>query len=286
VLSRHILKGHKMLVKKSGYLLFLSFMLTGCGHDIPQFTRSLPLPKTVYLKPQETIQEFARREGLTEDVIRQCNHISPYITRPHQGYVWLPPSHIVRKGEVLDQIVAKYNVSRFELLKLNGLKEGIPLQTGMRLFLIEPKKCQEFFEYRQRISQEKVGPAPLRGSLTLPVQGTLLKGYGDMKDGKASEGLSIAAPLGMGVMAADEGEVIHAGPLNDFGKTIILRHQKGWVTIYAHLHDIWVTDKKWVKKGQVIGHVGKSGRVTIPQLYFELKYKTKSVNPTPYLHHR
>ena len=67
----------------------------------------------------------------------------------------------------------------------------------------------------------------------------------------------------------------------DGGKPV--RHDKGWFTAYAHTDKMYVKKGQIVKAGQKIATVGKTGGVKTPQLHFEVRYKTKPVNPVSYL---
>ena len=67
------------------------------------------------------------------------------------------------------------------------------------------------------------------------------------------------------------------------GNLILIRHKSGWLTAYAHNQKLLVKKGQKVKKGQNIALVGATGNVKSPQLHFEIRYKTKVVNPQNYL---
>ncbi|HEX5957530.1 MAG TPA: M23 family metallopeptidase, partial [Hyphomicrobiaceae bacterium] len=68
-----------------------------------------------------------------------------------------------------------------------------------------------------------------------------------------------------------------------YGNLILIRHANGWVSAYAHADKMLVKVGDEVKRGQVIGKVGRSGPVTQPQLRFELRKGSVPVDPVPYL---
>ncbi|MDR0753460.1 MAG: M23 family metallopeptidase, partial [Holosporaceae bacterium] len=126
-------------------------------------------------------------------------------------------------------------------------------------------------------------PAMAVGKMARPVNGKVISGFGDIKDGIPNDGINIKAPLGTPVKASAHGEVIYTGnKLEEFGNTVIVKHDDGLITSYAHLNDIKVKSGASVARGDVIGAVGKTGDVTEPQLHFEvLKNKTPD-NPSKY----
>jgi len=92
-------------------------------------------------------------------------------------------------------------------------------------------------------------------------------------------GEDIAAPLGAEVHASNTGKVILADDLFFSGKSIILDHGWGIYTMYFHLSEIGVHPGGIVRKGQLIGRVGASGRVTGPHLHWGLRLAGARVNP-------
>ena len=97
-------------------------------------------------------------------------------------------------------------------------------------------------------------------------------------------GVDISAPIGSSVVAAADGVVsmTHLGMFFT-GKTIHIDHGLGIGTVYAHLHKINVKLGNFVKKGEVIGQVGKTGRVTGPHLHWGLSWKDMRLDPTSVL---
>ena len=113
-----------------------------------------------------------------------------------------------------------------------------------------------------------------------PVQGQVISGYGAKGDGLRNDGINIAAPAGLGVKASENGVVAYVGDnLQAFGNLILLRHQDGYMTAYAHLQAALVREGDVVRRGQVIGRVGNTGSVSRPQLHFEIRRAAKPVDP-------
>lgn len=113
-----------------------------------------------------------------------------------------------------------------------------------------------------------------------PVRGTILSAFGPKSKGQDNDGVNIAAPKGAPVTAAEGGTVVYTdNKMKGFGNLVLLRHQGGWVTAYAHLGRIVVKPDDIVAKGDMIGTVGATGGVSSPQLHFETRRDGKPVDP-------
>ncbi|MGH1418359.1 MAG: peptidoglycan DD-metalloendopeptidase family protein [Hyphomicrobiaceae bacterium] len=127
-------------------------------------------------------------------------------------------------------------------------------------------------------------PADTTAKLRWPVTGKVIDGFGRRRDGTHNDGVNVAVPLGTPVVAADEGVVAYAGSeLKGYGNLILVRHDNGWVTAYAHNQEIMVKRGDKVKRGQPIAKAGRTGQVDQPQVHFELRKGSKPVDPMPYL---
>ncbi len=131
-----------------------------------------------------------------------------------------------------------------------------------------------------------VGEPPPRagGRFVWPVKGPVLAGFGPAGPGLHNDGINIAVPVGTSVKAAENGVVVYAGnELKGFGNLLLLKHDGGWMTAYAHNSELLVPRGATVKKGDVIARSGATGNVDRPQVHFELRKGSKAVDPTKYL---
>lgn len=131
-------------------------------------------------------------------------------------------------------------------------------------------------------------PAAVAGAptskLRWPAHGKIIAGFGQRPDGTHNDGVNLAVPQGTEVHAADAGVVAYAGSeLKGYGNLVLVRHDNGWVTAYAHNDEIVVKRGDKVKRGQLVAKAGKSGQVDQPQVHFELRQGSKPVDPTPYM---
>lgn len=98
------------------------------------------------------------------------------------------------------------------------------------------------------------------------------------------EGIDIANAVMTPVYATADGLVEFAGPRDNFGKVIILKHSDyNCETIYAHLHQFTINKGQTVKRGQLIGYMGNSGRSTGSHLHYEVRNTNRTVNPLAYI---
>lgn len=95
-------------------------------------------------------------------------------------------------------------------------------------------------------------------------------------------GVDFANSIGAPIFATGKGRVIFAGTRGAYGRLVIINHGYGITTLYAHMSRIGVKEGQEVEKGQVIGHIGTSGRATGPHVHYEVHKKGVPVNPRDY----
>lgn len=140
-----------------------------------------------------------------------------------------------------------------------------------------------------KAKEQKPAPAPKKSSkiskMVMPVKGRVISRFGDVNDGISNDGINIKAAKGTSVAAAADGTVIYVGNKLDeeYGNVVIIQHDGGLITSYAHLDKAKVKKDARVNAGDIIGTVGSTGDVTEPQLYFEVMKDKKPINPSRYL---
>jgi len=122
----------------------------------------------------------------------------------------------------------------------------------------------------------------------LPVGGIITSGFGYRRDPfthriKMHQGIDIAGPVGTPVHATADGRVVLAGPKHGWGLVVEIDHGYGYKTVYAHLHSIKVSKGDFVKRGDIIGLRGKTGRTTGSHLHYEVRVSGVPVNPLNYI---
>ncbi|MGB8952112.1 MAG: M23 family metallopeptidase [Candidatus Aminicenantales bacterium] len=122
------------------------------------------------------------------------------------------------------------------------------------------------------------------GNFSLPMEGNIAPNFGQRRiynnlPRSPHSGVDISAPWGTPIKASNSGKVVLARDLYYSGKTVIIDHGLGVFTIYCHLSRISVQIGDLVKKGDVIGKEGSTGRSTGPHLHFGVKIFDSRVDP-------
>jgi len=142
-----------------------------------------------------------------------------------------------------------------------------------------------------------VAPEVLASTNTIqgPTMGRVSSFYGTRSDPfyghKANHmGLDIAADAGTAIYAMQEGVVTFSGKKGGYGNCVKIDHFFYLVpelpqvtTLYGHMSKIYVKEGELVRRGQVIGLIGSTGRSTGPHLHYEVFYKGKNIDPVEYL---
>ncbi len=123
--------------------------------------------------------------------------------------------------------------------------------------------------------------ASVSGDFRWPARGRVIAGFGA---NGGNEGINIAVPEGTPVKAAEAGTVTYAGSeVKGYGNLVLIRHENGYVSAYAHNGSLNVKRGEQVKRGQVIATSGQTGNVTSPQLHFEIRKGATPVDPMKHL---
>lgn len=238
----------------------------------------------------DSLYSIARRHGVTSDELQRYNGISD----PRRV---MPGTVLKVPGSAGGSYAAAEETPQNSYQQVPGPQRVAALQTYNRTDAGEPVPATRPVTESSQITQtrgvrtvsispaiQKPDAASSGGKLRWPVRGRVIENFGPRKDGTHNDGVNLAVPLGAEVHAAEDGVVAYAGSeLRGYGNLILLRHDNGWVTAYAHNDEISVKRGDKVTRGQVIAKAGKTGEVDQPQLHFELRMGSKPVDPLPYL---
>lgn len=264
--------------------------------------------RTLTVKRGETLIGIAKRLNVDPAVLIRLNRLR----KPYRLYIGQrlrlpgPRYHKVARGEHLGIISRRYNVSREALIRLNRLKRPDQLAVGQRLRLPDnaartgrragsgPRKASRaapaggIGSAGRTRTTKIVDPPPLTGrGFRWPVRGTILKRFGQRRGGYRNDGINIATRRGTVVRVAENGVVIYSGSdIAGFGELILVKHQRGWVTAYAHNDRRLVRRGQIVRRGQAIARAGATGAVVRPQVHFQLRRGADPINPLPRLTRR
>ena len=217
--------------------------------------------------------------------------VRPAVIAPSQSAMSAPPVESIpprpRPASVESRALAApaVNSSRNASVTANGLNIQKAPPAATASVPAEPPAAEaSWYDWFVPVTPPVASPDDTEERFLWPVEGRILSPFGDNPNGGRNDGINISVPRGTPVHAADAGEVSYVGnELKGYGNLILIRHDNGFVTAYAHADGIHVKRGEHVERGQVIATVGDTGNVSQPQLHFELRHGTTPVDPTPYL---
>lgn len=177
--------------------------------------------------------------------------------------------YYVKKGESLWSISRDYNVKLEAIIAANSITDASKISAGQQLRIPNVPGA------RLSISNFIW---PIRGRISSPYGVRVLNGRKEFHTG-----IDISGSTGTNIVAAESGRVSYAGYMRGYGNVIILSQDRGYSTVYGHNLVNLVKKGQYVKKGSIIGKVGKTGNATGSHLHFEIRLSGKPVNPLSYL---
>lgn len=230
------------------------------------------------------------------------------------------PRHQVRRGETLWRIARANGCSVEMLAKLNGIDNPSSLRVGQVLRLpgeeARDSPGDALARVRERVLSERepsdpedggksttaAGPAKTtsaqpsrrvpgkpskrvsvaRYPLRWPLKGEIVRRYG-RKGKRHHDGIDILAGSGVPVVAAASGKVVFADEHGGYGKLVLVRHESGLITVYAHHSELLVKKGQHVSGGDTIARVGSTGNAKTPHLHFEVRKGVATQNPLQFL---
>jgi murein DD-endopeptidase MepM/ murein hydrolase activator NlpD len=267
-------------------------------------TQPAPQPGGVKLvgaytvKHGDTLASIARTYGVSEQSLRERNNLKTASLTPGQQILLPAGTKLMLKtsqapaAATQPPAAAKPAVPT-TVAKVDPAKAAVPakpvqtaafkptIATGKEAAKIDQKAAETIAVAREPTvaEDEKAG-----GTFRWPVRGRIISEYGAKANGEKNEGINLAVPEGTSVKAADGGEVIYSGnELKGYGNLVLVRHDNGFVSAYAHASELLVNRGDKVTRGQIIARAGATGSVSQPQLHFELRKGQKAVDPKPYL---
>lgn len=249
----------------------------------------------------DTISSIARRFGISINTILWENELkATSLIKPGNQLTILPTSgvgHVVSRGQTLGAIAKLYDVSEQDILKANGIANPNQIAAGTKIIIpgasqlvsnntVASKTTKQISlgaeKLKSIISKDRDSTAviPAGGRMAWPTTGHRITQYYSWRH----TGLDIADRIGTPIYAAEAGVVTTVGyNRGGYGNQIVINHNGGKSTRYAHLSAFDVKVGQSVTKGQYIGAMGSTGRSTGPHLHFEVMINGARYNPLNYI---
>ena len=272
------------------------------------------------VKPGDTLRAVADRTGSGSEVIARANALTaPFMIRAGQRLT-IPGGryHLVRSGESGIAIARAYGVSWSRIVDANALTEPYVLRAGQRILIPgtvagttplssaaeraaafkldvddiltggEPALASNQEPAKPSATPRRVlpptavvaAPARLRSGFAWPVDGRVVKRFGNGSSGERNDGIKIAVPVGTPIKATADGVVAYVGDgIAALGGLVIVKHGDGWTSVYGHASKLMVQRGQSVKRGQTLALSGQTGFADRPELHFELRRGRTPVDP-------
>ncbi|UPA17769.1 peptidoglycan DD-metalloendopeptidase family protein [Borrelia puertoricensis] len=232
------------------------------------------------INPGETLSHIAARYSITSETLISYNDIKDVRSIKPNFVINVPNMkgvlYTVEKSDSLSSIAKKYKIPKVDILDANNLDNEV-LYLGQKLFIPGGRMAKELL--RNALGE----------TFLFPTQGIITSGYGYRPDPFTKiisfhNGIDIANVANTPIFATKEGIVVTAGfSVGGYGKYIIISHNNGFQTLYAHLGSFAVKVGQKVSRGQIIGRMGSTGYSTGNHLHFTIFKDGKTGNPMKYL---
>lgn len=226
----------------------------------------------------DTVEAIAKRFNITPETILWANDLKKQShIQVGQKLVILPVSGVsytIKNGDTLSEISEKFHVSQSELTEFNDIEDG-KLRIGEVIIIpggkIVPKESSNSSNSgKSGQNTTKNTTVKSSGYFTRPVVGGV-----KTQGVHGHNGIDIAAQYGTPIISAGDGYVslVRGGDgwNGGYGNYVVVTHEKGIQTLYAHMSDIKVSQGQKVSKGQRVGSMGSTGQSTGVHLHFEVR---------------
>jgi len=221
------------------------------------------------------------------DQLKQLQIVETKIVEKKQSLVGLRQNKAERKAE----LVKNRNTRKKILRKLT--REIISKDKKLVRMLQNEKELQRILKAVEQalsdIPAKDLLGKPIgqrKGKLPWPTSGRIRAKFGSNRAGGALRwsGVLIEARQGVDVHAIARGRVAFADWIRGYGLMVIIDHGDGYMSLYGHNQSLFKEIGEWVEEGDSVASVGSSGGQSRSQLYFELRYKGKPINPSLWCH--
>ncbi|TDR23877.1 murein hydrolase activator EnvC family protein [Marinicella litoralis] len=210
----------------------------------------------------------------------------------YQGQISIQKDELVQQQQQLEQEKdVMLEQKRQRAVVLNALRNTIKTyQTENETLTKDSERLNQLLlqitQYLNDLPEnlgEDVSFAKLKGSLTKPLDGTVIRSYRSLRAGYSRwDGIVIGNEAGQNVVATAYGRVAFADWLRGYGLLIVIDHGDDYMTLYGHNETLLAEVGDWVQADQVIATAGNSGNIDPSGVYFEIRKAADPTNPIPW----
>ena len=189
------------------------------------------------------------------------------LPRPERKGVY----HKVKRGETIWRIAKAYDIDVEEIVHANNIPDVAQVEENQLVFIPGATAVKEVMLVSSETETDFIWP----------VDGKVIRYFDIQNRSHPIEGIDIKVNEGVVVKAARSGRVVLADYLTGYGYTVIVDHEDGFHSVYAHNADVNVKAGNYVKRGTSLAHVGSAGGTAY--LHFQIRKNTIEKNPLHYL---
>ena len=267
--------------------------------------------------PGDSLWSISHNFNVDTETIRGSNHFKTSsglkpgtkLRIPNQEGIF----YTLKEGETVEEAAKRYRVSKSKIVLVNEGVNIASLKAGDEVFLPgakpeairESKPSPKLAEVKKSEPAKKSAPVPAktaskpekrqRGEIAVrasgfrwPIMGRINSPFGwrthpVTRRRDFHTGIDIKANRNDPIKAAGSGRVVYSGWMGGYGKVLVVEHNNGQSTLYAHCSTLLFGKGASVSSGQLIAKIGTTGRSTGPHLHFEVRNGSSPVNPIKYL---
>lgn len=267
------------------FTLFTLFVLTACSVS----KETAPIEYHHNQKPK--VIDFTGMQPSSQGQIIDYddNIVQPQEITAPASYEQKIIYHEVKLEETIEDIAEQYGQSVADIAKLNNLPAPYDISEYKILKLYDKQTAIKENDMPEIITPTPVEPdiAPLDqndAEFMQPVKGQVISKFGDKTDLGPNKGINIAAQEGDTIFASKAGKVVYSNYDATYGNLVIIKlDQSNMFLTYAHLKSTELGTGDHVAKGEVIGFIGRTGKVSSPQLHFGVRDGKVPKDPANYV---
>ncbi len=226
----------------------------------------------------DTVASIAKLYDVTPNTVLWANDLSKGSKLTVGQILTILPvpgvKHTVKKGDTIASLAKKYNADATEIANYNGIVDGA-LTAGTVIMVPDGELAAPTpVKTKPKTTNIAIKSGPQGTAIQIGYYRAPLSSYRETQGIHGYNGVDLAAPVGTPIMASAEGDVIVAkssGYNGGYGSYVVIQHDNGSQTLYAHMSRVSTYSGEHVSAGAVIGYVGSTGKSTGAHLHFEIR---------------